>query len=329
MVLDACLEVRGGVVYATFAAILVALPVVTLPSLAGRLFAPLAVAYALAVLASLLVALTVTPALSMALLARPSLRPSEPPVIRWSRKRYERWLRSIAHRPRTTIAAAIVATGLGLAALPFFGGSFIPELKEGHFIVHMSAVPGTSIAELLRLGRLVTTALSQLPVVRSIAQRVGRAEQSDDTLGTHDSEFDVSLKPLGGEEAELAQTDIRNVLTHFPGVNFAVETFLTERIEETLAGYTASVVLNVFGDDLDVLDAKAEQIAHVLNRVPGASDVQFSRLLVCRSSLSNCVSKILKDGVSILSMSSISSASPTRATQSARVTKPTAFFRSS
>ncbi len=139
----------------------------------------------------------------------------------------------------------------------------------------MSAVPGTSIAELLRVGGLVTAALQQLPVVRSVAQRVGRAEQSDDTLGTHDSEFDVELTPLSGEQAERAQGDIRNVLTGFPGVNFAVETFLTERIEETLAGYSASVVLNVFGDDLDVLDAKAREIARVLNRVPGATDVHI------------------------------------------------------
>jgi CzcA family heavy metal efflux pump len=274
VVLDACLEVRGAVVYATFAVILVALPVLALPGLAGRLFSPLALAYVLAVLASLLVALTVTPALSMMLLARPGLKATEPPVIRWSRRHYERLLHGIAHRPRATIAAAALVTALGVAALPFFGGSFIPELKEGHYIVHMSAVPGTSIAESLRLGGLVTTALKELPVVRAVAQRVGRAEQSDDTWGTHYSEMDVDLKPVGGEEAEFAQADIRKVLARFPGVNFAVKPFLTERVEETISGYTASVVVNVFGDDLDLLDNKAQEIARVLNSIPGATDVQ-------------------------------------------------------
>jgi CzcA family heavy metal efflux pump len=274
VVLDACLEVRGAVVYATFAVILVTVPVLALPGLAGSLFGPLAIAYALAVLASLLVALTVTPALAMTLLARPGMRSEEPPVMRWSRERYERLFRGIARRPRTVITVAVVLTGLSLAVLPLFGGSFIPELKEGHFIVHMSAVPGTSIAESLRVGRKVTAALEQLPAVKSVAQRVGRAELSDDTLGTQDSEFDVELKPLSGEEAERAQADIRNVLVRFPGVNFAVETFLTERIEETLAGYSASVVLNLFGDDLDVLDAKAREIARVLGRVPGGTDVR-------------------------------------------------------
>jgi CzcA family heavy metal efflux pump len=275
VVLDACLEMRGAVVYATFAVILVALPVLALPGLAGGLFGPLAVAYVLAVQASLVVALTVTPALSMLLLARPGMKATEPPVLRWSRRRYEDALRRIAHRPRATIAIAILVTVAGCAALPFFGGSFIPELKEGHFIVHMSAVPGTSIAESLRLGGLVTAALKQLPMVKSVAQRVGRAEQSDDTWGTHYSEFDVDLKPLSGEEAEFAQSDIRKVLVRFPGVNFAVKPFLTERVEETLSGYTAAVVVNVFGDDLDLIDAKAQEIARVLNDVPGATDVQI------------------------------------------------------
>jgi len=169
VVLDSCLEVRGAVVHASFAVILVAVPVLALPGLAGRLFGPLAIAYALAVLASLLVALTVTPALAMTLLARPGMRSEEPPVVRWSRKRYEHLLRSIARQPRTVIAVAIIVTGLGLAALPFFGGSFIPELREGHFIVHMSAVPGTSIAESLRLGKQVSAALKQLPAVKSVA----------------------------------------------------------------------------------------------------------------------------------------------------------------
>jgi len=275
VVLDACLEVRGAVVYATFAVILVALPVLALPGLAGRLFGPLATAYALAVLASLVVALTVTPALSMMLLARPGVRLAASPILRWTRQRYERLLRGIARRSRATIAAAVVVTGLGLAAIPFFEGSFTPELREGHFIVHMSAVPGTSIGESARLGALVTAALKELPVVRSVAQRVGRAEQSDDTLGTHQSEFDVDLKLLGGEQAESAQADIRRVLARYPGVNFAMETFLTERVEETISGYTAPVVLGVFGDDLGVIDAKAQEIARVLNGIPGATEVQI------------------------------------------------------
>ncbi len=272
--MDACLEVRSAVVYATFAVILIVLPVLSLSGIAGALFAPLGIAYVSAVLASLVVALTVTPALSALLVAGGKLKSREPPLMRWSKERYRSLLLGLARRPRGLIAATIALAIAALAALPFFGGSFVPELNEGHFIVHMSAVPGTSIAESLRLGGLVTKALQGIPQVRLVAQRVGRAEISEDTWGTHYSELDVDLKPLSGDEAESVQSDIRNVLAQFPGVNFAVTPFLTERVEETLSGYTASVVVNIFGADLDLLDRKAQEVAQALSGMPGATDVQ-------------------------------------------------------
>jgi len=274
VVLDATLEVRGAVVYATFAVILVVLPVMTLSGTVGRLFAPLGLAYVTAVMASLVVALTVTPALSMALLPR-RVPAQDPPVIRWMRAAYQALLRRLAERPRTLIAVAIALTIAGCAALPFFGRGLIPELKEGHFVVHMAAVPGTSIEESLRVGGHVAEALRQLPEVRSVAQRAGRAEESEDTWGPHYSELEVDLKPgLSGDDAEKAQADIRQVFAGFVGVSASVMTFLTERIEETLSGYTAAVVVNVFGNDLDLLDRKAQEVAQVLNEIPGATDVQ-------------------------------------------------------
>ena len=274
VVLDATLEVRGAVVYATFAVILVVLPVMTLSGTAGRLFAPLGLAYTTAVLASLVVALTLTPALSMMLL--PGRVPTQdPPLVRWTRAGYVALLRRLMEQPRTLIAAAVVLTIAGCAALPFLGGGFIPELKEGHFVVHMSAVPGTSIDESLRVGANIAGALRELPQVRSVAQRAGRAEESEDTWGPHYSELEVDLKPgLSGEDAEKAQADIRRTFAGFLGVSAAVMTFLTERIEETLSGYTAAVVVNIFGNDLDLLDHKAQDIARALGDIPGATDVQ-------------------------------------------------------
>jgi CzcA family heavy metal efflux pump len=275
VVLDASLEVRGAVVYATFAVLFVVLPVVTLSGLAGRLFAPLGIAYALAVLASLLVTLTITPALAVMFLTEEHVKPKDPPLMRWSKDRYERLLRGIAQQPRWAVGATIILTLAGCAMLPFFGGSFIPELKESHFIVHMATVPGTSVTESLRFGRLVTQALHTLPAVRSVAQRVGRAELADDTYGPHYSEFEVDLKPLSGAEAEAIQADIRSRLAAIPGANFLVYTFLTERIDETLSGYTSPVVVNIFGDDLDVLDHKAREVAKVVGAVAGAGDVSL------------------------------------------------------
>ncbi|MGZ5913963.1 MAG: efflux RND transporter permease subunit [Hyphomicrobium sp.] len=282
VILNASLEVRGAVVYATFAVILVFLPVVMLPGLAGRFFAPLGLAYVLAILASLVVALVVTPALCMLLASKTTeaegtARASDdPPVTRWLRKGYERMLRGIVARPRTTIAGALAFTVVGLAALPFFGAGFLPELKEGHFTLHMAAVPGTSIAESQRIGTLVTNALLELPFVRVVSQRIGRAEKADDTWGTHYSEFEVDLKrDLSGAESDEAQAAMRKVLATFPGVNFALKPFLTERVEESLSGYTASVIVNIYGNDLDALDEAARSVARELSEVQGATEVQL------------------------------------------------------
>jgi CzcA family heavy metal efflux pump len=274
VVLDASIEVRSAVVYATFAVILVFLPILTLSGIAGRLFAPLGAAYIFAVLASLVVALTVTPALSMVLLARRDFEEREPPVVRWTKNRYVALLARVERHPRSVLLPVGALALFAILVLPFFGGAFLPELREGHFIVHMSAVPGTSLGESLRIGGRVTQALLRLPAVRSVSQQVGRAEKADDVFGSHYSEFHVDLKPLGGEAAEFAQADIRRVLAGFPGVNFAVKTFLTERVEETLSGYTAAVVVNIYGNDLDALDAKAQEVARALSDVPGATEVQ-------------------------------------------------------
>jgi CzcA family heavy metal efflux pump len=273
VVLDATFEVRSPVVYATFAVLLVFVPILLLPGISGALFAPLGISYSLAVLASLAVALTIVPALSMALLARRA-KADEPPVVRWSRARYEALLLRISNRPRVVIALAAAFTIIGCATLPLFGASFIPELKEGHFIIHMSAVPGTSIERSLAIGARVSAALRNIPAVRSVAQRVGRAELAGDVYGTHYSEFEVDLKPsLSGDEQEGVQAKIRQALAGFVGVNFSVKTFLSERIEETLSGYTAAVAVNIFGNDLDGIDRKAQEVARALNGMRGVTEV--------------------------------------------------------
>lgn len=274
VVLGACLEVRGAVVYATFAVVLVFLPVLALPGIGGRLFAPLAAAYILAVLASLAVALTVTPALSMALLSRGG-RLAPPPLVRWSRRGYEALLRRIVGHPLPLIGITIALTVLGLTVLPGFGGSLIPELREGHFVVHMAAVPGSSIDESLRLGRVLNAELKEIPEVRLVAQRIGRAEAADDVLGTHYSEFEVDLVPLDGAGTAAVLDRIRQTLAGIPGATFGVNTFLTERVEETLSGAVAPVVVRVFGNDLAMLDGKAIEIARLLKAIRGSADVQL------------------------------------------------------
>jgi CzcA family heavy metal efflux pump len=276
VVFDASIEVRSAVVYATFAVILVFFPVLNMSGLAGNLFGPLGVAYIWAIIASLVVALTVTPALSLILLGGRELPAMEPPLVHWLKRGYEALLLRVERAPRVlvpvTVGLLIVA---GVGALFLLSSSFLPDLREGNITVHMTAVPGTSLEESLRLGDRLTQALSQVPFVRSVAQRVGRAELGTDTMGTHESEIDVNLQAIKGTQVQTSQDQIRGILTEIPGAILTSNSFLTERINETLSGYGAAVAVNVFGNDLDQMDRAAAQIARILPAIPGGAEVQL------------------------------------------------------
>jgi CzcA family heavy metal efflux pump len=274
VVFDASLEVRTAVVYATFIVALVFLPVLTLSGLQGKFFAPLALAYILAIMASLVVALTLTPALAYLFFARGVRSAKEPRLQTWLKAAYTRILRIVARWPEALIAVVVVICVLAITRLPFFGGEFLPEFREGHFVLQVSTLPGTSLPEMMRLGREIAGALIKNEHIATVEQQIGRAEQGEDPWGPHRSEFHVELKPLKGEEEEGMAEEIRKILQSFPGIQFEVLTFLGDRIGETLTGETAPVVVNVFGDNLEVLDKKAEEVAHLLESVEGARDVQ-------------------------------------------------------
>ncbi len=273
VVKDASLEVRSAVVYATFAVMLVFVPILTMSGVAGRLFRPLGAAYIFAILASLSVALTVVPALSY-LLLRHRLNEQEPPVVAWLKKRYTSALEGVERHFKAAIIASAALTLIGLSLVFLIGGTFLPRLHEGHFIVHMNMLPGTSLEESMRLGRRVTNELLKIPYVKTVAQRAGRAPEEDDIHGTHQSEMEVDLKRLNGSDIEKARAQIDDALKKFPGANFEVDTFLTERIGETISGYVAPVVVNIYGKNLGDLDVEAGRVAAVLNGIRGASGVQ-------------------------------------------------------
>lgn len=279
IVLDAILEVRTAVAYATFAVLLVFLPVLALSGVAGRLFGPLALAYIFAVVASLAVALTVTPALSLLLLGGraggQAAGAHEPPVMAWSRARYAGLLTRIGRHPRWMMALAVLTTLGGAALLPLLGGTFLPDLKEGHLILHMAGAPGTALQESQRMGVRITDALRAIPGIRAVASQIGRAEAGQDTAGTHYSEIHIDLdQGLDGAAQKAVEARIRALAAGFPGAHFSLKTFLTERIEETVSGFTAPVVVNLIGNDLDRIDSAAKAVARELAEVRGARDVQ-------------------------------------------------------
>lgn len=170
----------------------------TLTGVAGRLFSPLALAYIAAIVASLGVALTVTPALCCILLAHRPIKKSESRLTEWLTHHYRRWLAYVQHHGRT-VAAIVVPLCVGaLAALLFFNSQFLPSLHEGHYIVHMQLAPGASLQAGLRLGRRVSAALRKIPGVRSVALRMGRAELISDPVPSYAGEIGVDLKSLSG-----------------------------------------------------------------------------------------------------------------------------------
>ena len=143
----------------------------------------------------------------------------------------------------------------------------------------LSTAPGASLEETLRIGRKVSAEFLKIPQIATVEQQVGRAEQGEDTWGPEKSEFHIELKPdLPGEEQAAAGDAIRAVLKATPGIQYEVLTFLGDRIGESLGGETAPVVINLFGDDLNQLDAKAREVATALGGVPGAEDVQVAEI---------------------------------------------------
>ena len=274
VVLDASIEVRTAVVYATLIVGVVFLPVLTMSGLQGRFFAPLGVAFILSVVASLVVALTVTPAMCLVLLSGAKAH-DEPRWIGWLKALHRDWCLFFARVPMLALTGALVLAGGACALLPFFKEQLLPDFREGHFVVQVSTRPGTSMEEMLRIGARISEMMLANKHIATVEQQIGRAEQGEDTWGPHKSEFHVELKrgTTPDEEVET-QKALRDMLEDFPGIQSEVLTFLGDRIGETLTGETAQVVVNVFGDDLDRLDATARDVAKELSAVKGNADVQ-------------------------------------------------------
>ena len=286
VVFDASMEVRKSVIFATVIIVLVFLPLLSLTGVAGKLFGPLGIAYISSIIASLFVAMTITPALCYLLLGKSEIHTNDSPVISYLKRRYTKILTVIEKDSRSIIFTSLLIISIGLAFLPFFKTQFIPPLHEGHFIMHMTAFPGTSESESIRIGNKVSKKILGVQGVKSVAQWVGRSPLGADTFGTHYSEFEIELNNLNGSEQDRVLKEIKRLIQAdnedgliktegFVGVNFVINTFLTERIEETISGYNASIVINIFGDNLNALDQDAQKIVYVLRKINGASDIML------------------------------------------------------
>jgi CzcA family heavy metal efflux pump len=271
VILDASLEVRGAIVYATLIEIVAVLPIFMLAGLSGSFFRPLALAYALALLASMVVALTVTPALSLILFrSTKSLEHRESPLVPPMKRAYERLLGRIIRRPRRAYGAVAAVALLGLAVLPVLGQSLLPSFKERDFLMHWLAKPDTSLQEEVRTTKLVNAELLTIPGVRNAGSHIGNALLGDEPYGVYFGENWISVDRA--VDYDKTVDNIRTVVDGYPGVYRDVLTYLKERIREVLTGTSDPITVRIFGQNLDVLRQKAEEVDAILGDVPGVGE---------------------------------------------------------
>ncbi len=278
-IVEATAEVRGAMVYATLFVLLPVLPVFFMGDLFGAFGRPLAVSYALALGASMVTALLVTPALSLLLLSRGDPRPQaearagrQSPLGSRLAGRYDGLLARLLRTPKPAFVTVGVLALVGLAALPQLRRSELPSLKERDFLIELDAAAGTSLPEMNRLTAQASSQLRAIPGVRDVASHVGRAVTGDQVVGINSSELWVSLHPEANYGATL--TALRKVMAAYPaGIDTDVLTYQQARLKEIKPGADDPVVVRVFGHDLDVLSDKAKEVRDELARIDGIANL--------------------------------------------------------
>ena len=297
VIYEASSEVRNSIVYATIIVVLVFIPLFYLQGIEGKIFAPLGIAYITSIIASLLVSLTITPALCSYLLEKKNhlkhinlafwkkkkntgaevidaAHEQDSSLVRWLKKQDLKLLHWGLKRTKLVLGTAIVLIIAAIAIVPFFGTEFLPPFNEGSFTVNMVAPAGTSLTESNKLGTVVEQQILKVPEVALTARRTGRAELDEHAEPPSSSEIEVALKPGGRKRAKVLE-DIRNNLAVVKGVSINIGQPISHRLDHLLSGVRAQVAVKIFGNDLLTLRSNAEQLKRVISNVPGVVDVQI------------------------------------------------------
>jgi CzcA family heavy metal efflux pump len=282
VVFNASNEIRPAMVFATIIIVIVFLPLMFLEGIEGRFFRPLGVAFVISILASLVVALTVTPALCKLLLGgKSSHRDEDGLLVRGLKRVYEPTIRAALRWRGAVLGAAALATVLTLWLASTFGTSFLPEFNEGTFTVALMAPPGTSLEASNRMASSVEQQLLQIDGVRSVTRRTGRAERDEHAEPVSNSEIDVTVKP--GHDKESVRDEIARVLNQIPGITTNIGQPIEHRLSHTLSGTPAAIAISVYGNDLDALRSIAKEIEGAIKPLPGARDVAANREVLITS----------------------------------------------
>ena len=275
VVLEASVEVRSAVVYGSFTVMLVIMPVFFLEGLSGSFFRPLALAYVLAIMASLIVAITVTPAMCLLLLPNRTERRRESPLVSLLKMPYRWILPGLISRPAVSVVllgALLVGT---VATIPHLGEEFLPDFQEYDFLMHWVEKPGTSIEAMDRITVRASKELRAVEGVRNFGSHIGRAEVADEVVGPNFTELWISLD----RDVDYQRTvvEIQEVVDGYPGLYRDLLTYLRERIKEVLTGASASIVVRIYGDDMAKLREHAQRVRDTMGDIPGVSDLKIEQ----------------------------------------------------
>jgi HME family heavy-metal exporter len=276
VIVTASQEVRSGIVYATMIIVLVFVPLFALSGIEGRLFAPLGIAYIVSILASLVVSITLTPVMAYYMLpGLKSLKEHESGLVRVLKRWYGAALAPAYDNAKLILGVTfILVVGAATAAFTL-PRSFLPPFNEGTFNILVQFNPGVSLAESNRVGAIAEQLIMQVPEVKSVGRRSGRAELDEHAEGVHVSELEVDLHPSSRPKTEIA-TDIRAKLGVLPlSVNIGQP--IAHRLDHMLTGIRSAIALKIFGDDLDTMRNSAEGLREKLAAIPGLTDVQVEK----------------------------------------------------
>jgi CzcA family heavy metal efflux pump len=270
VILEASLEVRSPIVFATLIIVAAAIPVFLLEGLTGAFFRPLALSYTLAIVASMVVAMTLTPALTLIMLRNTPIERHESPLVRVLQRGYTALLARVVRRPRWTYAVVAAVTAIGVLLGPTLGQSLFPHFKEPDFLIHWVTQPGTSDAEMERTTAKVSQALREIPGLRNFGAHIGQAFLGEEVAGVNLGENWVSVDPSVDYDETLEA--IENLTNEYPGLFRETQTYLDERIEEVVSGGKEPIVVRIFGPDLTVLREKADEVNHIMAGIDGTLD---------------------------------------------------------
>ena len=267
VILDASLEVRSPIVFATLIVVMGVVPVLFMKGLSGAFFQPLVLAYLLAILASMVVAVTVTPALGLILLRNAPLDSKGSPLVVWLSRGYSALLGKVTRRVGLAyITVAVVMIG-GSALWPYLGHSLLPDFKERDFLMHWVTNPGTSHPEMVRITTKASKELRAIPGVRNFGAHIGQAFAADEVVGVNFGENWISISPSVDYDKTVAKID--ELVQGYPGLYRDLQTYLKERIREVLTGAGEAIVVRLFGPDLEVLRNKAEEVRVAMSGIEG------------------------------------------------------------